>query len=525
MGPRALLLSPDDQAVNAITGVLEELSVSCERPLDGVSAAKKLNSERFDLVLVDCDNLPAAKLIFDVCRRTHGAATVPIAIVDGRVGLPTAFRLGAELILTKPVAKDQARITVRTAVGRIKKDQPVPETKPEVPAVEAVLEEERESAAPKALAQAAAAGATSSATSCATTSATQAVAEISPVIPVAASSPEPLKAAAAAASTPAMSTTPALSAAAAELFEAKPSLETKPEPALSTGAAESTSKATSGSAAPKRDISSAKEMSEDPVMQALESKEPSSPSPIFSAYEQPKQPRGRGGLVTVLMLAILGGGGYAAWMYQPGFREFMQARLNEANTLLGPQTQRVVSAITKAPAPPKPAPAQTRPPQSAPVTAPPATKTPAATTTLTANAAEAPASGPTAPAPVVAPSTDQNVPAVEDQKKSTAPAAADNDLATAKDAVILSSKGAEKRLLHRVAPIVPAAARAQSAEATVVLKAVIDENGAVKSLQRVEGDPVIADAAMKAVKQWRYKPYTRDGKALAFQTIVLVDFQ
>src|SRR5258706_419172 len=115
--PHALLLSPDDQAVSAITGVLEEMSVTCERPLDGVSAAQKLNSQSFDLVLVDCENLPAAKLIFDVCRRgKNGNNPVPIAIVDGRAGLPTAFRLGAELILTKPVAKDQARNTIFAAI-------------------------------------------------------------------------------------------------------------------------------------------------------------------------------------------------------------------------------------------------------------------------------------------------------------------------------------------------------------------------------------------------------------------------
>src|SRR6202041_103255 len=126
--PLALLLSPDDQAVSAITGVLEEMSVTCERPLDGVSAAQKLNSHSFDLVLVDCENLPAAKLIFDVCRRgSKGHNPVPIAIVDGRAGLPTAFRLGAELILTKPVAKDQARSIIRTAVSRVRKDVPTSE--------------------------------------------------------------------------------------------------------------------------------------------------------------------------------------------------------------------------------------------------------------------------------------------------------------------------------------------------------------------------------------------------------------
>ena len=129
--PHALLLSPDDQAVSAITGVLEEMSVTCERPLDGVSAAQKLNSQTFDLVLVDCENLPAAKLIFDVCRRgKNGNNPVPIAIVDGRAGLPTAFRLGAELILTKPVAKDQARSTIRTAVSRVRKDAQTNESVP-----------------------------------------------------------------------------------------------------------------------------------------------------------------------------------------------------------------------------------------------------------------------------------------------------------------------------------------------------------------------------------------------------------
>src|SRR5664279_1945700 len=137
--PHALLLSPDDQAVNAITGVLEEMSVTCERSLDGVSAAKKLNSQSFDLVLVDCENLPAAKLIFDVCRRgKNGNNPVPIAIVDGRAGLPTAFRLGAELILTKPVAKDQARNTIRTAVSRVRKDVPASESVPAQPATPAV---------------------------------------------------------------------------------------------------------------------------------------------------------------------------------------------------------------------------------------------------------------------------------------------------------------------------------------------------------------------------------------------------
>src|SRR5271156_4209454 len=148
--PHALLLSPDDQAVSSITGVLEEMSVTCERPLDGASAAQKLNSQSFDLVLVDCENLPAAKLIFDVCRRgKNGNNPVPIAIVDGRAGLPTAFRLGAELILTKPVSKDQARTTIRSAVGRVRKDVPASESMP-VAAATTMIEERAQAAAASA---------------------------------------------------------------------------------------------------------------------------------------------------------------------------------------------------------------------------------------------------------------------------------------------------------------------------------------------------------------------------------------
>src|ERR1019366_4358886 len=137
--PTALLLSPDDQAVGAISAVLEEMSVTCERPLDGVTAAQKLHSHAFDLVLVDCDNLPAAKLIFDVCRRGKGSNNpVPIAIVYARAGLPTAFRLGAELILTKTVAKDQARRTIRTAVSRVRKEPQTHESVPPPPASAAI---------------------------------------------------------------------------------------------------------------------------------------------------------------------------------------------------------------------------------------------------------------------------------------------------------------------------------------------------------------------------------------------------
>jgi len=87
--------------------------------------------------------------------------------------------------------------------------------------------------------------------------------------------------------------------------------------------------------------------------------------------------------------------------------------------------------------------------------------------------------------------------------------------------VILSSKGAEKRLDHRVAPVYPKEAK----DGSVVMKAVISDTGKVSSVSLVEGDQDLAPAVMKALKQWHYKPYARGGKNLPFQTIVMVEKQ
>jgi TonB family protein len=94
------------------------------------------------------------------------------------------------------------------------------------------------------------------------------------------------------------------------------------------------------------------------------------------------------------------------------------------------------------------------------------------------------------------------------------------------NAIILSSKGAEKRLVHGVPPKYPAqAGLTNAAQGTIVLKTVIGEDGDVKGVRLVDGNPVLANTAIQAVKQWHYRPYVRDGKAQPFQTVVIIDFQ
>ncbi|MGB9074565.1 MAG: TonB family protein [Terriglobales bacterium] len=493
MAPRALLLSPDDQAVSAITGVLEELSVNCERPLDGSSAAQKLNSQSFDLVLVDCDNLPAAKLIFDVCRRTRAGVSIPIAIVDGRAGLPTAFRLGAELILTKPVAKDQARSTIRTAVNRLRKEEPARATQP----VEPASAEAAAPAVPEKFAQAAAA--VGSVSLQAKTVEASAPVE-SPVTALAAVPvlsepvmPEPVI------SEPAMPAlvTPQMSSAAADAAIAPDAVEPAPAPSAMISSA-TRGRSPSSLPAPPR------QPSDDPVLAELERAETEPERAIFSSYAKPQKSKPRHGLlVAALLVGLAGGGFYAAWMYAPGFRELVQVQLGRVMALAGMANQLMGSGAHPQTA--------SRPPVKA-VTpqAPPAAPRASASSTL-------PASADTS-SPARTPAESIAVPAA-----AAAAAPAKTELAGESDAVILSSKGAERRLVHRVEPAYPPEVRSQGVEGTVVLKTTVNESGTVERVRLVEGNPAMAEPAISAVKQWRYKPYVRDGKAQPFQTIVLVD--
>ncbi len=71
--------------------------------------------------------------------------------------------------------------------------------------------------------------------------------------------------------------------------------------------------------------------SDDPVLADLES---DSPTPVFTSYTEPKK-KGRGSLLALLFLILAGGGFYAAWMYQPGFRELAQPQIDRLLQAVG----------------------------------------------------------------------------------------------------------------------------------------------------------------------------------------------
>jgi TonB family protein len=80
-------------------------------------------------------------------------------------------------------------------------------------------------------------------------------------------------------------------------------------------------------------------------------------------------------------------------------------------------------------------------------------------------------------------------------------------------------------LEHQVAPIYPRQALPLRIEGPVVLDATVSENGLLENVKVVSGHAVLAQAAIEAVRQWRYRPYLLNGKPVRMQTKITVNFK
>ncbi|HYG98263.1 MAG TPA: energy transducer TonB [Terriglobales bacterium] len=87
------------------------------------------------------------------------------------------------------------------------------------------------------------------------------------------------------------------------------------------------------------------------------------------------------------------------------------------------------------------------------------------------------------------------------------------------------SQGVSEGLLQKqVKPTYPSLAKQARIQGQVVLQAVIGKDGKVQNLQVVSGHPMLAGAALDAVKQWRYKPYFLNGEPVEVETNITVNF-
>jgi TonB family protein len=79
-------------------------------------------------------------------------------------------------------------------------------------------------------------------------------------------------------------------------------------------------------------------------------------------------------------------------------------------------------------------------------------------------------------------------------------------------------------LVHKVQPVYPAEAKRMHVQGSVVIDATVTAQGQVDELKLISGDPMLASAAMDAVRSWKYTPYSLNGQPISKQTRITISF-
>lgn len=79
-------------------------------------------------------------------------------------------------------------------------------------------------------------------------------------------------------------------------------------------------------------------------------------------------------------------------------------------------------------------------------------------------------------------------------------------------------------LISKQPPVYPEEARTAHIEGTVLMAMEISRDGSVCRIMLISGHPLLAPAAIDAVKQWKYRPYLLNGQPIEVETQAQVNF-
>ncbi len=583
MGYSALLFCPDEKTARVVTQVLGELEFAVETCNEPFAAVKKMMAQHFDAIVVDCENEQNATLLFKSARNSgSNQNSLAVAVVEGQAGVARAFRIGANLVLTKPINVEQSKGTLRVARGLLRKadaprlvaaqppasvesqpatpaaEKPVTQSLPATPVVRTSLDPATAAPSRVEMAQPAASAA-----------AFELEADPSPA-------PEPTEAAllesmpdlAQRIKKPGTGFTEASWQPAAKPADsvaeakAKPALDfaSSPSSAAKTQpfAAGAIGKGSAGAAvAPAKEPASTVAPAKPAEPSAIEFQTAAGATlpepPTFGATAKAAARSGSQKLLVVAAIVILAAaaGGYFAW-----------GRLRHAATAASNFSQ-PATASHQAPAVDIPQPAISDQPPSAeviatplpPVTQPAASavtdKTPASkpSTPAASTAAEKPQAGmiqqtsvpplmvkAEVPKATTQPTTPQGGVPDEPPAVTLGTGSAESAISgivsstpthvpRASDAIKVSQGVAQGLLVTKVPPSYPAQALQARIQGAVVLQANITKDGSITGIKLLSGDSLLARAAVAAVKQWKYKPYFLDGNPVEIQTQITVNFK
>jgi len=113
----SLLLSRDADVIRVFRHTLEKLSISVEVCRGAQSGSEILSSERFDAVVVDCDDLQDGLAVLETMRKSSSnKKAVAFAILNG-TSTQRVFHLGANFVLQKPVSQVNAMRCLTAAIN------------------------------------------------------------------------------------------------------------------------------------------------------------------------------------------------------------------------------------------------------------------------------------------------------------------------------------------------------------------------------------------------------------------------
>ena len=80
-------------------------------------------------------------------------------------------------------------------------------------------------------------------------------------------------------------------------------------------------------------------------------------------------------------------------------------------------------------------------------------------------------------------------------------------------------------MITSVPPVYPALAKTQHVSGGVTIDALIDASGRVTTMKVISGPTLLQQAAMDALKQWKYQPATLNGTAVPMHLTVTIQFR
>ena len=88
----------------------------------------------------------------------------------------------------------------------------------------------------------------------------------------------------------------------------------------------------------------------------------------------------------------------------------------------------------------------------------------------------------------------------------------------------ISAGVATGMLIQKTMPVYPPIAKAARVQGTVVLQATISKLGTIQNLQVISGPAMLQQAALDAVRTWRYRPYLLNNEPVEVETTINVIF-